>query len=195
MSKYSIEDNKKLIEEYPFLLPRNRWTDKIPEDYDYSYTELDSMPDGWREAFGEFICRDIKNELLKISNKALDNFRIIDIKEKYGSLRFYCTETNREISMIIAKYEYLSQFICLECGKFEAHTFNYGWIFTLCDDCFKNLLKKQSNNSNYNIFKEKDEPLENEIIYEIYSNGKKETIHINLEDTIKEIRERISTWQ
>ena len=34
-------------------MPRNRWTGEVPEDYDYSYTELDSMPDGWRKAFGE----------------------------------------------------------------------------------------------------------------------------------------------
>lgn len=43
------ESNQKLIERFPFLIPRNRWTGKVPEDYDYSYTELDSMPDGWRK--------------------------------------------------------------------------------------------------------------------------------------------------
>ena len=37
------EQNKKLIERYPFLMPRNRWTGKVPEDYDYSYTELDAI--------------------------------------------------------------------------------------------------------------------------------------------------------
>ena len=41
------EKNKELVEKYPFLMPHNRWTDHIPEDYDYSYTELDAMPDGW----------------------------------------------------------------------------------------------------------------------------------------------------
>ena len=46
------ESNQKLIERFPFLIPRNRWTGKVPEDYDYSYTELDSMPDGWRKALG-----------------------------------------------------------------------------------------------------------------------------------------------
>lgn len=49
----SKEYNKQLVEKYPFLLPRNRWTGKVQEDYDYSYTELDGMPDGWRKAFGE----------------------------------------------------------------------------------------------------------------------------------------------
>lgn len=58
------ESNQKLIERFPFLIPRNRWTGKVPEDYDYSYTELDSMPDGWRKAFGEQMCEDIRDELV-----------------------------------------------------------------------------------------------------------------------------------
>ena len=57
------ESNQKLIERFPFLMPRNRWTGEVPEDYDYSYTELDSMPDGWRKAFGEQMCEDIREEL------------------------------------------------------------------------------------------------------------------------------------
>lgn len=38
--------NKELVEEFPFLLPRNRFTGEVPKDYDYSYTELDAMPEG-----------------------------------------------------------------------------------------------------------------------------------------------------
>ena len=53
--KKDIIRNKKLIKKYPWLIPRNRWTDKIPNDYDYSWTELDSMEDGWRKAFGEMM--------------------------------------------------------------------------------------------------------------------------------------------
>lgn len=56
--KEAVEENKALISEFPFLLPRNRWTGNIPDDYDYSYTELDDLPDGWRIAFG---CRCVKN--------------------------------------------------------------------------------------------------------------------------------------
>ena len=37
------ESNQKLIERFPFLMPRNRWTGEVPEDYDYSYTELDLL--------------------------------------------------------------------------------------------------------------------------------------------------------
>lgn len=82
-----IERNKELIKRFPWLMPRNRWTDKIPEDFDYSYTELDAMPDGWRDAFGIEMCEKIQSELEKFGY--VDKFRITQIKEKYGGLRFY----------------------------------------------------------------------------------------------------------
>ena len=78
------EENKRLVERFPFLLPRSRWTDLPEEDYDYSWTELDAMPDGWRKAFGEMMCSEIKCALLSVSQEALDNYRIVQIKEKYG---------------------------------------------------------------------------------------------------------------
>ena len=81
------ESNQKLIERFPFLMPRNRWTGEVPEDYDYSYTELDSMPDGWRKAFGEQMCEDIREELVRA--EYLDQYRITQIKEKYGTLCWY----------------------------------------------------------------------------------------------------------
>ncbi len=127
------EQNKKLIERYPFLTPRNRWTGKIPEDYDYSYTELDAMPDGWRIAFGEQMCEEIREELLKAG--CLEKYRITQIKEKYGSLRWYdfgCTD--KMIQQIIPKYEKLSAYTCICCGK-PATQIALGWISPFCDDC------------------------------------------------------------
>ena len=87
MLENSIEENKKLIEKFPFLLPRNRFTDKVPKDYDYSYTELDDMPDGWRKAFGIQMCQEIRDDLIQFDY--LDKYRIVQIKEKFGGLRWY----------------------------------------------------------------------------------------------------------
>ena len=78
----NIENNKELIEKYPFLLPRNVWTGKVSEDYDYSYTLLDDMPEGWKNCFGEIMCEIIKDALVK--NNYLEKYRISQIKEKYG---------------------------------------------------------------------------------------------------------------
>lgn len=127
------ESNQKLIERFPFLIPRNRWTGKIPEDYDYSYTELDSMPDGWRKAFGEQMCEDIREELVRA--EYLDQYRITQIKEKYGTLCWYdfgCTE--RMLRDIIPKYERLSARTCIRCGN-PATKASTGWISPYCDTC------------------------------------------------------------
>lgn len=127
------ESNQKLIERFPFLMPCNRWTGEVPEDYDYSYTELDSMPDGWRKAFGEQMCEDIREELVRA--EYLDQYRISQIKEKYGTLCWYdfgCTE--RMLRDIIPKYEHLSARTCIRCGN-PATKASTGWISPYCDTC------------------------------------------------------------
>ena len=92
------EENKKLCEKYPFLIPSNRFSGKriteasgggywpgdpevVPE-YDWEYTELDNMPDGWRIAFGEQLCAELKEELDRAGYT--DQYRITQIKEKFG---------------------------------------------------------------------------------------------------------------
>lgn len=125
-------ENKRLIEEYPFLMPRNRWTDKVPDDYNYEYTELDSMPDGWRKAFGEQMCKELKEELIRVNY--LDDYRISQIKEKYGTLRWYDFGNTKEGYEIIHKYEGLSAQTCIHCGK-PAKWMTTDWISPFCDDC------------------------------------------------------------
>lgn len=80
------EDIKKLVERYPYLLPRNVWTDKLPEDYDYTYIKGLEIPNGWRKLFFQ-MCEDIRQPL--IDANYLDKFRFTQIKEKYNSLRCY----------------------------------------------------------------------------------------------------------
>lgn len=128
-----IEHNKQLIKKYPFLLPHSRWTGEVPSDYDYSYTELDDMPDGWRKAFGEQMCDEIEKELEK--HNLQEKYRIAQIKEKYGTLRWYdFGATEKILKEIIPKYEKLSAHTCINCGK-PATKVTLGWISPYCDDC------------------------------------------------------------
>lgn len=142
------EQNKVLCEKYPFLIPTNRWSgkkittkepgfwpgspDAIPE-YDYEYTELDEMPDGWRIAFGEEMMDELKADLETVPN-GIDNFRITQIKEKWGFLHFYCNGLTEHGWKIVSKYEELSKRICVICGK-PATRVTTGWISPFCDDC------------------------------------------------------------
>lgn len=91
------------------------------------------MPDGWRKAFGEQMCEDIREEL--VHAEYLDQYRTSQIKEKYGTLCWYdfgCTE--RMLRDIIPKYEHLSARTCIRCGN-PATKVSTGWISPYCDTC------------------------------------------------------------
>ena len=54
------------------------------------------------------------------------------VKEKYGTLRFYTWTLSTEASDIISKYETKSQYICETCG-IRGQTYKHrGWFSTLC---------------------------------------------------------------
>ena len=125
-----------LCGKYPFLIPRYDWSGEIIEDYDYISTYLDDIPVGWKKAFGEMMCEEIKQELARCNY--LDEFRIVQAKEKFGGLRIY---TNGEpidckVQQIIDKYSTLSENICIICGKPDVPITNNGWISPYCKKCF-----------------------------------------------------------
>lgn len=128
----TIEQNKELVKLYPFLLPRNRFSGKVSDDYDYSYTELDAMPWGWRKAFGEQLCAELREALIRAN--FLYKYRIVQIKEKYGSLRWYDNGAPEEARKIINKYESLSGHTCIKCGA-PATCLTTMWIEPYCSAC------------------------------------------------------------
>ena len=128
--------NKELCEKYPWLIPTNRWTGEVVEDYDYDYTELDQMPDGWRIAFGDQMVEELNQELVK--GGFVNDYRITQIKEKYGGLRWYDNGNTKEGYNIINKYESLSRRTCICCGK-PAKYITLGWISPFCEDCIKDI--------------------------------------------------------
>lgn len=108
-----------------------QWIHCIP-----MYTELDALDKGWRLKFGKQLCKDIKKSLLREGGrKRLKEYRIMQIKEKYGFLHWYDAGGNIEIMReIIPKYEELSYHTCINCGK-PATKRSTGWICPYCDDC------------------------------------------------------------
>ncbi len=175
--------NKELIEKYPWLTPSNRWSGKWitncagsdgeegywPEDpsvhpeYNYEYTELDEMPQGWRAAFGEQMCAELNEEIARWPEQARDNFRITQIKEKYGSLRFYTSGETREFRQIVEKYEKLSKRTCIGCGQ-PARWISRGWISPWCDDCARAALE-EANKIYKQSYKMEDEYIDIEEYY------------------------------
>ncbi len=132
IKNFDIEKNKALIERYPFLKPRNEWTGKDLEDYDYSFTELDSLPRGWVKAFGEQMCEELREVLIR--EDCLDEWRIDQLKEKFGEMRLYPNFYSKDIDAVINKYTDISATTCVGCGKPATH-YTTGWILPFCWDC------------------------------------------------------------
>ena len=132
----SVDHNHWLCINYPWLIPHNKFTDTVSEDFDYSWTELDAMPDGWRKAFGEQMCEEIQQLLEPIGYEY--KYKILQIKEKFGYLRWYSKgvpkEINEQYNAIIRKYEDLSARTCFICGE-PATKISTGWICPWCDKC------------------------------------------------------------
>lgn len=124
---------KRICKRYPFLIIRNWKTDKPIE---YPYTYLDDMPYGWRRAFGKQMCEEIRKVLIK--GRYLYNYRVAEVKEKFGGLRWYDdgapSSISRELQDIIDKYEELSYSTCICCGR-PATKISKNWISPFCDRC------------------------------------------------------------
>lgn len=144
------EENKALCDRYPFVIPWNRFSGMliteaqhggywpgnptgIP-DYDYEFTELDDMPDGWYRAFGEQMCEEIREALIEDGD--LDRYRVVQCKEKYGGLRWYDNgiKQGSRVHDIVRKYENISKYTCIVCGA-PATRMTLGWVSPFCDDC------------------------------------------------------------
>jgi len=86
--------------------------------------------DGWYELLnglcGEIVeyCRKYKREAPKASQ----------VKEKFGSLRFYIWYANEDVYNIIDKYELQSQYICEFCGKPGRIKRVGGWYSCVCGE-------------------------------------------------------------
>lgn len=100
-----------------------------------SYTELDAMPIGWRKCFGIQMCKEIKQALLENGGrKALRKYRITQIKEKWGELRWYDFHSCQDVWNVIDKYAYISRHTCIECGRIAKYM-SKGYICPYCEKC------------------------------------------------------------
>jgi len=62
------------------------------------------------------------------------NFEVTQVKEKFGTLRFYTLGGTKKIEDKIDEAEINSAKICEWCGK-KGKLRGRGWLLTLCDSC------------------------------------------------------------
>lgn len=91
--------------------------------------------DGWYNLLDELCTR--------IEKLADDDFRVYQIKEKFGGLRFYVGSTTKEILDLIDEYEEKSYTICENCGESGKLITHFGWYVTLCEKCEKEWISRK----------------------------------------------------
>lgn len=130
------EEIKKLVERYPYLLPRNVFTGELSKDYDYTYIRgIGEIPVGWNKLFLQ-MCEDIRQPL--IDANYIDKFMFSQIKEKYNCMQCYNFGAPEEVHDIINKYSIMASYVCTCCGKPATYE-TQGYIESFCDDCWKDL--------------------------------------------------------
>lgn len=113
--------------------------------FELNMEELNMIPIGWANS----LIPELEKELRAVLGKYLNDWIVVQAKEKYGQLRIYWTwndrnYTNKEIkeldkickklNKIIDKYEQISLETCVKCGE-ESTTFSKIWTLPFCDDC------------------------------------------------------------
>lgn len=114
--------------------------DSIKTPYELFYIECGR---GWEKLYQPII--DKIEELNKTRTED-DKIVITQIKEKWGTLRFYVNNAPQEIYDMISKAEERSQVVCEDCGYENPEkvrtAFIGGWARTICDRCRQNLKNK-----------------------------------------------------
>jgi len=97
------------------------------------------VPETWIPLVDE-LCTKIQES----SDKLGYQITCVQMKEKFGVLRFYVHQATPEIYELITEYENRSILICQECGCEDCNITptESGWVYYLCESC-KIKLNKQ----------------------------------------------------
>lgn len=64
-----------------------------------------------------------------------ERFSVMQVKEKFGTLRVYTGGADDIIHGMVATAESISSFICERCGASGARLSGKGWLTTKCQSC------------------------------------------------------------
>jgi len=119
------EKYKELIKKYPELFER----EKEPSPYSQRGIECG---EGWYDLLNA-LCHQIQSYTDQ-TNQPVQPL-IQQIKEKFGTLRFYISGYNDYVRGLVAMAESMSAHICEECGeKGVLHT--KAWCKVRCHECY-----------------------------------------------------------
>lgn len=134
----SPELEQRLFEKYPELYAYKSSDGKTSDMTHYGFAH----GDGWFniiDCLSATIADIMKNHpgrkhLRRAEFDETIQVRVAQVKEKFGTLRFYVDNGNREVSAAIALAEMLSGRTCEYCGAQGARR-SGGWVKVRCDVC------------------------------------------------------------
>ena len=125
-----MNELEELIKKYPKMFPEGFWFE---------------CGDGWYNILSSLLYRINTHEKNVRQNNGYrvrygrdpieyESVKIVQIKEKFGGLRFYYDGGDHYVHGAVALAEDLSYKICERCGN-PGKPNKAGWIRTLCDKC------------------------------------------------------------
>jgi len=97
---------------------------------------------GWNKLIRDLSLK-LEALILQFPEEERRYYRASQVKEKYGTLRFYMIGATDEMFDLIDQAEEDSCKICEECGE-PGEERPGGWIKTLCDKCWSEQEQKQA---------------------------------------------------
>lgn len=98
------------------------------------------LPKGWVPVI-DILCGCIQNYVDNTTRYTKDGplkpeqVTCVQMKEKFGGLRFYTDGNDEEVEGMIRMAEYMSYHTCQDCSSQEDIGRTKGWITTLCRNC------------------------------------------------------------
>ena len=124
------EYKEKLIKKYPLLYTKGK--DRTP--YNLFGFEVGNGWFGILSDLSSCINSYITTQIKWNDSKAFENVEVTQVKEKFGTLRFYTQGCDNHIDGLIQYAEHLSSITCEDCGSVGELRTNSGWHVTLCDE-------------------------------------------------------------
>ena len=152
-----IENQNKLFEKYPKIFKQK---DLSPQETAMCWGIC--CGDGWFDII-DSLCFNIKSHI-ESENRKLDfeyqnksksiiptkinylDCQAVQVKSKFGSLRFYVNGSDKYIDGLISMAESMSCKVCEQCGKPGSQN-SKGWVYTLCKECRNDMIKVKKKRS------------------------------------------------
>lgn len=131
------ELDEKLVKDFPNLY-RDRNGDIRNTCMSFGF----ECGNGW-ESLIRKLSSQLEALILELPEEERSSYCASQVKEKYGSLRFYMTYSTDAMDDLIAAYENISGQTCEVTGKSGTLKKIGGWYSTLCDEEYEKRIKER----------------------------------------------------